>query len=114
MALISDRLRRAFSERKLSEGSIAIVGTRGFSLVSQVAVSEGRVDPFTECIPCDPGESTISIGASQMEGGVRRRVDEAFLLRGPNFRKAEEGASSSLRRALVLRRLSVDRAIWPA
>jgi len=48
----------------LSEGSIAIVGTRGFSLVSQVATSEGRVDAFTECIPCAPG-STISIDAVQ-------------------------------------------------
>lgn len=48
----------------LSEGSIAIFGTRGFSLVSQVATSEGRVDAFTECIPCAPG-STISIGAFQ-------------------------------------------------
>jgi hypothetical protein len=50
----------------LSEaGSISIVGTRGFSLVSQVATLEGRVDPFTNCTPCGPGVSTISIGAFQ-------------------------------------------------
>src|ERR1700752_1242208 len=50
----------------LSEsGSISIVGTRGFSLVSKVATLEGRVDPFTNCIPCSPGVSTISIGAFQ-------------------------------------------------
>jgi hypothetical protein len=49
----------------LTEGSIAIVGTRGFSLVSQVSTLEGRVDAFTECIPCAPGESPISIGAFQ-------------------------------------------------
>ena len=50
----------------LSEaGSIAIVGTRGFSLVSQVTTLEGRVDPFINCTPCAPGVSTISIGAFQ-------------------------------------------------
>ena len=50
----------------LSEsGSIAIVGTRGFSLVSKVTTLEGRVDPVTECIPCAPGVSTISVGAFQ-------------------------------------------------
>jgi len=46
-------------------GAIAIVGTRGFSLVSKVTTLEGRVDPFTDCIPCSPGVSTISIGAFQ-------------------------------------------------
>ena len=46
-------------------GSIAIVGTRGFSLVSRVSTLEGRVDPFTECTPCGLGVSTISIGAAQ-------------------------------------------------
>jgi len=45
--------------------SIAIVGTRGFSLVSGVTTLEGRVDPFTDCIPCAPGVSTISAGAFQ-------------------------------------------------
>ena len=50
----------------LSESSsIAIVGTRGFSLVSKVTPLEGRVDPFTDCIPCGLGVSTISIGAFQ-------------------------------------------------
>ena len=50
----------------LSEsGSISIVGTRGFSLVSKVTTLEGRVDPFTECTPCGPAGSTISIGAFQ-------------------------------------------------
>jgi PEP-CTERM motif len=50
----------------LSEaGSISIVGTRGFSLVSKVTTLEGRVDPFTNCFPCSPGVSTISIGAFQ-------------------------------------------------
>ena len=52
--------------RILSEtGSISIVGTRGFSLVSQVATLEGRVDPFFNCTPCGLGVSTISIGAFQ-------------------------------------------------
>ena len=50
----------------LSEsGSISIVGTRGFSLVSKVSTLEGRVDPFFNCTPCDPSVSTISIGAFQ-------------------------------------------------
>ena len=50
----------------LSEsGSIAIVGTRGFSLVSKVTTLEGHVDPFIECTPCGLGVSTISIGAFQ-------------------------------------------------
>ena len=48
-----------------ASGSISIVGTRGFSLVSKVTTLEGRVDPFFLCIPCAPGVSTISIGAFQ-------------------------------------------------
>ena len=46
-------------------GSISIVGTRGFSLVSQVSTLEGRVDPTFNCTPCGTGVSTISIGAYQ-------------------------------------------------
>lgn len=47
-------------------GSIAIVGTRGFSLVdSSVNTLEGRVDPFINCTPCGAAGSTISIGAFQ-------------------------------------------------
>ncbi len=46
-------------------GSISIVGTRGFSLVSQVDTLEGRVDPTFNCTPCGTGVSTISIGAYQ-------------------------------------------------
>jgi len=46
-------------------GSISIVGTRGFSLVSQVATLEGRVDPFFNCTPCDLAVPTISLGAFQ-------------------------------------------------
>ena len=50
----------------LSEaGSISIVGTRGFSLVSKVTTLEGRVNPFFNCTPCGLGVSTISIGAFQ-------------------------------------------------
>ena len=50
----------------LSESSsIAIVGTRGFSLVSKVTTLEGRVDPFIACTPCGLGVPTISIGAFQ-------------------------------------------------
>ena len=48
-----------------ASGSIAIVGTRGFSFVSKVTTLEGRVDPFTVCIPCGPGVSTISVDAFQ-------------------------------------------------
>jgi len=56
----------AFVVPGLSEsGSIAIVGTRGFSLVSKVTTLEGRVDPFTACTPCGQGVSTISVGAFQ-------------------------------------------------
>ena len=46
-------------------GSISIVGTRGFSLVSQVATLEGRVDPFFNCTPCDLAVPTISLDAFQ-------------------------------------------------
>ena len=46
-------------------GSIALVGTRGFSLVSTVATIEGRVDAFAYCTPCAPGVSPISIDAVQ-------------------------------------------------
>jgi hypothetical protein len=43
-------------------GSVSIVGTRGFSLTGGVDPLEGRVDPFTECNPCLPGTSTLSVG----------------------------------------------------
>ena len=44
-------------------GTISIVGTRGFSLTGPVSPLEGRVDPFTECVPCLPGATTLSVGA---------------------------------------------------
>jgi PEP-CTERM motif len=47
-----------------AEGTVSIVGTRGFSLTGIVDPGEGRVDPFTECNPCLPGTSMLSVGAS--------------------------------------------------
>jgi hypothetical protein len=44
-------------------GAVSIVGTRGFSLLGGVDPGEGRVDPFTDCNPCLPGTTTISVGA---------------------------------------------------
>jgi hypothetical protein len=45
------------------DGAVAIAGTRGFSLTGMVDPGEGRVDPFTQCNPCTPGTSTLSVGA---------------------------------------------------
>ena len=46
-----------------SGGPFSLVGTRGFSLQGGVISGEGRVDPLTQCEPCEPG-STISVGGS--------------------------------------------------
>jgi len=44
-------------------GPFSLVGTRGFSLEGTVLSGEGRIDPLTSCLPCEPG-STISVGGS--------------------------------------------------
>lgn len=46
-----------------AEGTVSIVGTRGFSLTGIVDPGEGRVDPFTECNPCLPDTFALSVGA---------------------------------------------------
>jgi len=45
------------------DGALSLFGTRGFSLEGGVISDEGRVDPLTQCIPCEAG-STISVGGS--------------------------------------------------
>jgi hypothetical protein len=44
-------------------GPFSMVGTRGFSLQGTLLSGEGRIDPLTQCEPCEPG-STISVGGS--------------------------------------------------
>jgi PEP-CTERM motif len=47
-----------------SPGSgLAITGTRGFTAVAGVLPTEGNVEAFTFCTPCDPG-TTIGVGAT--------------------------------------------------
>ena len=45
-------------------GEISLQGTRGFTLTGGLTSGEGRIDPFTECFPCLPGQ-LLSIGAFQ-------------------------------------------------
>ena len=45
-------------------GEISLQGTRGFTLTGGLTSGEGRIDPFTECFPCLPGQR-LSIGAFQ-------------------------------------------------
>jgi len=50
------------SARTSPGSALAITGTRGFSAVAVVIPEEGNVEVFTNCSPCEPGE-TIGVGA---------------------------------------------------